>query len=124
MSHPDDLDHTHATRDHCQAIASLAHAARPDWPEPAILSVLQSHAAQVHLADLTVAAMRAAQRPEFRTPRAIGWRGPHWDGAKTLPVEVAAKDRCDTCGKVESRCLTERPGLDDDHVFVARRRIA
>lgn len=124
MAHPDDLDHKTANPADLQAIARLAHSTRPDWPEAAILTVLQSHAAQVHLADLTVAAMRAAQRPEFRTPRAIGWRGPHWDGAKTMPLEVAAKDRCDTCGKTEPRCLTERPGQDDDHVFVARRRIA
>jgi hypothetical protein len=116
-----DLDHVHGSPITLAAVAQLVAAIRPDWPPHLVTAVLHSHASQVHLGDLAVAAIRAAQNPAFRSPRTIGWRGPHWDGAKTVPLEVARPDRCDVCSKPEPRCLTERPGADDDHVFVARR---
>lgn len=113
----DQLDHVHASVTDLGMIAALVASIRPDWPGAVIASVLQSHAHQVHAADLAVAAIRAAQNPELRTPKAIGWRGPHWDGAKTTPQHHEPRERCGVCGKTEPRCVMERPGRDDDHAF-------
>lgn len=112
-----DLDHVHASPTDLAMIATLTASVRPDWPSHLVESVLQSHAHQVHVADLACAAMRAAQNPDLRTPKAIGWRGPHWDGAKTTPLHHEPRERCNVCGKTEPRCVTERPGRDDDHEF-------
>lgn len=103
-------------------ITALVCQVRPDWPAWQVKSVLQSHAGQVHLADLAVAALRAAQSPTLQTPRAIGWRGPHWDGATTLPPAIAPRARCGVCGKTEDRCAIDRPG-PDDHTFEPAARL-
>lgn len=109
------LTHTAGT-DELQAIAFLVAQIRGEWPAAVTMSVLQAHAGQCDAGDLAVAALRAAMNPEYRTPKTIGWRGPHWDGSKTKPNQVQLR-RCNTCGKREDRCAMERPGLDDDHDF-------
>lgn len=116
----DDLHPTHGNPVTLAHLSALVHAVRPDWPEYAVSSVLQAHASSVRLGDLCIAALRAAQDPTFRTPRTIGWRGPHWRGLETVPSDARPAERCDTCGKPEPRCLMERPGRDDDHPFTPR----
>lgn len=98
-------------------IAALVHDARRDWDVVVVKLVLGAHRTQCAGTDLFIAALRAAQNDQFLTPKAIGWRGPHWDGLATRPVEAESAVRCDTCGKTEPRCYSDRPGKDDDHVF-------
>lgn len=105
------------TTDSLHAIALLVNQARPDWPPALVLSVLEGHATNVDGSDLAIAAIRAARTPTYRTPKTIGWRGPHWDGLTTQPAGMLPTARCGVCGKFEDRCLTQRIGLDDDHEF-------
>lgn len=98
-------------------ITALVAGIRPDWDPGLVKIVLHSHAGQVAAEDLAVAAIRAAGNLDLPTPKAIGWRGIHWDGAETLPREVAPRERCGVCGKTEPACYSTRPGVDDDHRF-------
>lgn len=100
-----------------EAIAFLVEQTRPGWAASLVLSVLQGHRDQVNAPDLAIAALRAAQTPDFRTPKTIGWRGPHWQGLASAPEEVRRLARCGVCGKTEDKCETQRLGLDDDHDF-------
>lgn len=108
-----------ATVDH---IAQLVVNARPEWDYLVIRVVLNSHAAKVDGTDLAIAALRAARNPNFLTPKAIGFRGAHWDDLDTKPPEVTTVV-CEVCGKTEARCY-ERKGVDDDHLFAPSRRLA
>lgn len=102
--------------DRLGSLVDLVYDARPEWDRGLIRLVIAAHVDQCHFSDLAIAALRAARRPEVRTPKAIGWRGPHWDGLTTKPRAVEHKERCFTCGKTEPRCMFDRPG-PDDHVF-------
>lgn len=111
-------DHHPASDAMVNHIAALVHDARPDWELTLLRIILSAHRSQCAGADLAIAALRAAQNPNLLTPKAIGWRGAHWEGLATRPVEAESSARCGECGKPESRCYTERPG-PDDHVFYA-----
>lgn len=100
-----------------EAIAFLVSESRPEWQQGLVLAVLTGHRNQVDAADLAIAALRAARNPDFRTPKTIGWRGPHWYGLATTPPEIARKARCGICGKPEDKCETQRVGVGDDHEF-------
>lgn len=107
-------------------IAALVVQACPEWDLLLVRVVLNSHAPHVDGTDLAIASLRAATTDRFRSmgPRAIGWRGPHWDGLGTMPPEIAASAaRCDTCGKSEERCYSTRVGIDDDHAFLPARHL-
>lgn len=110
------VSHTAGSED-LLAIAQLVSSIRPEWPAAVVVSVLQAHAHQATCEDLTVAAVRAAARKSYRTPKTIGWRGPHWEGCKTGPTQLQTAHRCRTCGKPQDLCETQRVGLDDDHEF-------
>lgn len=98
------------------SIADLVWQERPEWDRPLVGIILRDLARYVDGSDLAIAALRAAQNRAVPEPRAIAWRGPHWRDLNSLPPEAKAQARCSVCGKVESRCLTERPG-PDDHRF-------
>lgn len=98
-------------------IAELVVMVRPSWDQTIVRAVLMGHASKVDGADLAIAALRCATNLDFHTPKAIGWRGPHWDGLTTTPPEVQHAPRCQVCHKPEPRCYGERPGIGDDHVF-------
>ena len=98
-------------------IAELVVMTRPAWDLTTVRAVLMSHAGQVDGADLAVAAIRCAADLNYLTPKAIGWRGPHWSDLATTPAEAQNPKRCRVCGKPEPRCYGERPGADDDHTF-------
>lgn len=105
-----------ASTETIEHIAALVEQVRPEW-EPALVKiVLHSHTAHVDGNDLAVAALRAANDPRLPTPKAIGWRGPHWRDLDTKPPEVTDLQWCGICYKPEPRCVTERIG-DDDHPF-------
>lgn len=105
-------------------LAELIEQERPEWDPALVRYILSSHTASVAGTDLCIAALRCAQDRAMPSPKAIGWRGPHWRDLATMPSEVRSPDRCDTCGKPEPRCYSERPGRDDDHEFVPRQRVA
>lgn len=110
-----------ATHDTLSEIAALVHQERPEWETVLIRLVLEAHASTVAGTDLAIAALRAAQNRDLPKPAAIGWRGPHWSGLATLPVEHRAGPRCLVCGKREPDCWSQRPGIDDDHTFTPTR---
>lgn len=111
-----------ATDEDIEHLASLVYSIRPkmDWERWLIRQVLTAHRDRVDVADLAEAAVRCARDSQLSTPKAITFRGPHWRGLDTAPPEITGGPRCTTCGKIEARCLTERPG-PDDHPFEARR---
>lgn len=105
-----------ASGDTIDRLTYLVVAERPEWDEWVVRSVLHSHKMQVDGTDLAIASMRAAKNRNYLTPKAIGWRGPHWDGLDTKPVEAQHRDRCGVCGRYEPQCAAIRPG-GDDHLF-------
>lgn len=116
------IDRHAASVDDVGHIAALVANIRPDWDPGLVRVVLLSHRDQVDGADLAVAAIRAARNLNFRTPKSIGWRGPHWRDLDTQPIAVARDTRrCGICGKTEPRCYSERVG-PDDHEFEEPRR--
>lgn len=116
------LDRHTASIDDVGHIAALLVNIRPDWDPGLVRVVLLSHRDQVDGADLAVAAIKAARNLQFRTPKSIGWRGPHWSGLDTQPIQVRRDRRlCGICGKPEHRCYGERRG-PDDHDFEEPRR--
>lgn len=119
---PPALTHFTAGLDTVEHIAALVATIRPSWDPGLVKVVLHSHAQVVNGADLAIAALRCAADERMPYPKSIGWRGPHWDGLETMPLDIAPQQRCGVCGKVEPRCYSDRPGLDDDHAFEPVRR--
>ncbi len=111
------LTHFTAGPDTVNHIAALVTAIRPSWDTGLVKVVLLSHASVVNGADLAIAALRCAANESMPYPKSIGWRGPHWDGLETMPLDVAPQERGDICGTTEPRCYSERVGIDDDHAF-------
>lgn len=108
---------THADHHARVALAEIIIKIRPAWPHWLICSVLQAHAHNVTLEDLTIAAVRVAMDKTIDTPKAIGWKSRHYRDLDTAPMIVSKqRERCDICGKTEERCVTDRPG-PDDHVY-------
>lgn len=105
-------------------LAFLVHCERPDWDEYLVRAILGAHALQVNGTDLAIAALRAARNRDLPAPKAIGWRGPHWDGLDTKPAKMQDPERCDVCGKIEPDCWSQRPGRGDDHVFTPLPRVS
>lgn len=99
-----------------ELIGQLVEQIRPDWDPYVVRAIATDLAQRVALADLVCVCVRAASNPDLHNPRSILWRGPHWHGVKDPPPEVAPKERCRTCGKIEPRCVMDRPG-PDDHPF-------
>lgn len=98
-------------------LVALIYEVRPDWESVVVRAVLNAHADQVRLSDLSVAAIRCAADPTVVSPKVIGWRGPHWRGLQTKPgIPSDPGPKCGVCGKPEPRCWSERPG-PDDHQF-------
>lgn len=97
-------------------VTALVCQERPEWDPALVRLVLHAHTALVDGTDLAVAALRCAADRYYLTPKAIGWRGRHWDGLDSKPLEARTGPRCSVCGKPEPRCYGERPG-PDDHAF-------
>lgn len=105
---------TRQDRDH---LADLVCSIRPEWQRWLVLSILQAHAHNIDLVDMTIAAVRTAADKTIDTPKAIGWRSRHWRDLDTAPAQVTKhRQRCSVCGKTEEACWTQRPG-PDDHAF-------
>ena len=117
---PPALTHFTASSATIGHIVELVTAIRPSWDPGLVRVVLHSHADAVNGADLAIAALRCAADESMPYPKSIGWRGSHWDGLATMPLDVAPLERCDVCGKTEPRCYSERVGIDDDHAFEPR----
>ncbi len=107
-----------------QKVTAVVLELRPDWDEYVVQALVSDLSQRLPLESWVPAVIRGAATPDLTSPRAILWRGPHWDDAKVKPPEVEERDRCDVCGRTESRCVMTRPGVGDDHVFTPRRRTA
>ncbi len=107
-----------ATDEDIENLSALVYSIRPamDWERWLIRQVLAAHRSTIDLADLAEAAVRCARDSQISTPKAIIFRGRHWRDLATAPAAITGGPRCTTCGKIEGRCLTERPG-PDNHEF-------
>lgn len=113
-----------ATTDTIAHVVELVAQVRPTWDQGLTRVVLLSHAGQVDGNDLAIAALRYASTEHAVGPKGIGWRGPHWDGLSTKPVESTDQQWCQVCGKKgEGRCRGERLTKDDDHDFEPGERV-
>lgn len=110
--------------DAVEKVTDLVMELRPEWDEYVVRAMARDLSQRLPLDSWVPAVIRGAATPDLPQPRAILWRGPHWDHTKQRPPEVQERDRCDVCGKVESRCVMARPGVDDDHPFTPKRRTA
>lgn len=108
--------HYTATIDTIDHIVQLVEQVRPQWDPALVRIVLLSHTSHVHGNDLAIAALRCASDENMPSPKAIGWRGPHWRDLGSKPPEVKDQQWCGICTKPESRCRSERLA-DDDHDF-------
>lgn len=103
-------------------VAALVARFRPEWPAIQVQSILESHP-NAEAWPATIAALRAAADPDLPHPRAIMWRGRHWDGLEgDLPETVRPQERCEVCGKLEADCYTAPGRHVDDHKFTPRGR--
>lgn len=100
-----------------ELLAGLICGYRPSW-DPALVKYILNDCREVDSADLAIAAIRYAADSRYDTPKGIKWKGPHWRDLNTTPLTVTiSNQRCTTCGKPEQKCITERPGRDDDHRY-------
>lgn len=111
-----------AGNDTIEHLTQLVWAERPEWDATVLRIVLTDLSMQgrVNGNDLAIAALRAASNRDLPSPKAIGWRGPHWRDLDTVPPSMTAPVRCDVCGRPEPDCYGVRPG-PDDHQFVPAR---
>lgn len=103
---------------HVQAIALLVCDERPEWDPQLVRIVLMDLATRVDGCDLARAALAAAATETVPSPKAIGWRGPHWRDLASCPPELERPRICQVCGRAEPECVSVRVG-GDDHEFEA-----
>ena len=87
-------------RPHAQALTHLIHAIRPTWDEQGIYAALGRARDMGNLAEVTIAAVKAAAAPDSRTPAVIATPGPHWRNPPdtTGAGEVRREPRCEIYG--------------------------
>lgn len=86
-----------------RAIAFLVAAVRPDWATPGIMAALDQ-VRDKPLADVAVAAIRAAGRTDQRTPAVIAMAGEHWAAVKRseptpAPPSLRSEAICQGCNR-------------------------
>lgn len=64
------------SREQAEALARLVHLLRPEWDEPGIFEALKKLARRDPF-EVTLRAVRAASRPDCKTPGVIPLDGPH-----------------------------------------------
>lgn len=83
-----------------QALTHLIHQLRPTWDEQGIYAALGKARDMGDLAEISIAAIRAAVAPDSRTPAVIATPGPHWHSTPdtTGAGEVRREPRCEVYG--------------------------
>lgn len=110
-----------AGRETLNHLLHLVHQARPEWDPALVRVVLLDLVPYVHGNDLAIAALRAAADDNLPGPKAIRWRGQHWQGLGSTPPEIKAVEWCGICGRREPDCYSTR-FAGDDHPFEATTR--
>lgn len=121
-----------------QKLAELLHELRSDWDIKGCINFIrEARGARPGTCnfDLVVAAIRAAQNPEARTPAVIALEGPHWHNA--VPARPGAKpangglrnngicERCRYPHPPTEDCDVRRDEIDrDDPTYIANRKAA
>lgn len=107
-----------ATDQHIRAIAFLAAAIRPagkPWDQAGIVAALEK-CRDRDLANVAMAALRAAVDPNVRTPGVIPTPGPHWNERLTdTATQRNVGPWCTSCGQNRSA-----PVHTTDHPFTER----
>lgn len=112
------------TKPQAEMIASLAVAARPHgarrWDTAGVMAAL-GKVRGLELADVMMAAGRAARDRSLDTPAAIGnTAAPCWverPVERFVPEKTTAEDRCGVCGKGRGACENGPRFADDEHRF-------
>lgn len=121
-----------------QKLAELLHELRSDWDVKGCVNFIREARTSrpgTSNFDLTVAAIRAAQNPEARTPAIIALDGPHWHnavparpGAKTPKTGTRNPGICERCRyphPPNEACDVRRDEIDrTDPAYIANREAA
>jgi len=109
------------TKDQAHMLAAIAVACRPvgapRWDEPGVVAAI-AKLAHLHLADVTHAAIRAAEDSTAKTPgvitatTSIHWRDRNPDRPKERP-SYTPDNTCGTCGRTEVACRANQQGGHD-----------
>lgn len=78
-----------------RAVAFIVNAIRPDWDPAGIVAALGRARAMGGVAEVTIAAIRAATNPAAQTPAVIHMQGPHW--STTGPTTSPPPPTVDAC---------------------------
>lgn len=114
------------TQEQAQMITSLVIAARPTgarhWDAAGVMAQL-AKVKHLDLAEVMIAAGRAARDRELETPGALGNpSAPSWIERpieRPMPEVTTPEERCGICGKSRVHCESAPRFADDDHVFEA-----
>ncbi len=71
--------------DMVQKVTAVVLELRPDWDEYVVRALVSDLSQRLPLESWVPAVIRGAATPDLTSPRAILWRGPHWDDAKVKP---------------------------------------
>lgn len=112
------------TKDQAEMLATLATAARPHgarrWDAPGVMAAL-SKVRGLELADVMMAAGRAARDRDLDTPAAIGNpSAPCWverPVERYVPVKTKPAERCGICARPRRVCESVPRFADDEHTF-------
>lgn len=93
-------------------LAELLHELRSDWDIKGCINFIrEARTARPGTCnfDLVVAAVRAAQNPEARTPAVIPLEGPHWHNA--VPERPGAAAAVKRTGRMDDAAMCDRCGV-------------
>src|SRR5688572_3631479 len=112
------------TQEQAQWITSLALAARPygarRWDAAGVMAQL-AKVKHLDLAEVMIAAGRAARDRDLETPGALGNpSAPCWverPVERAAPLKTTPGERCGICSGTRSTCASAPRWADDDHAF-------
>lgn len=112
------------TKEQAEMLTALTVAARPHgarrWDGPGVMAAL-GKVRHMELAEVMMAAGRAARDRDLETPAAIGnpaavcWVERPVERA--VPVKTLPEDRCGICARPRQACESAPRFADDDHTF-------
>lgn len=106
-----------------ERIAAAAHALRPDWPLPSLLTHLKANHGTRPYRDLAVAMAWIATDPDTKTPARLKENGPWWEATVPPPAATASATSRNTrvCGRCRyphppgQPCDVKRDEIDRDN---------
>lgn len=112
-----------------ERLAAMAHAMRPDWPIPSLLTFLATQRTRAYR-DLAVALAWVATDPATHTPARLNENGPWWratqaqDGTFTAPAMRCTDHPAEPAGRCRPCELAASEGVDHQALAAAARQAA